>query len=267
MMLSRSPVGIFDSGIGGLSVLHHIRHLLPDEDLIYVSDRAHLPYGNKASDFILDRSEYIVNFLIQQNVKAIVIACNTATAVAVAYLRDKFTLPIIGMEPGVKPATITSRNGLIGVLATEGTLISGKFQNLLEQHANGVNIFYSPCHGWVEAIENNGPSHARTVELVEQSLLPVLEKGVDTLVLGCTHYPFVKKIIENIAGSSVTIIDTGQAVAKQLQRRLVDEALLSSHGQQGVEQYWCSGPTEKTQDLIAKIQANQCIVNQLPMAD
>lgn len=267
MMLSSSPVGIFDSGIGGLSVQRHIRDLMPGEDLIYVSDRAHLPYGNKASSFILDRSEFIVNFLIQQNVKAIVIACNTATAIAVAYLRDKFSLPIIGMEPGVKPATVKSRNGLIGVLATEGTLVSGKFQNLVEQHANGADIFYSPCHGWVEAIENNGPNHAITVDLVEQSLIPVLEKGVDTLVLGCTHYPFLKEIIENIAGSSVTIIDTGQAVAKQLQRRLSDEALLSSNTQPGHERYWCSGPAEKTQDLIAKIQANHSTVNQLPIPD
>jgi glutamate racemase len=263
-MSSSSPIGIFDSGIGGLSVLRHIREQIPSEDLIYVSDRAHLPYGNKESRFILERSEYIVRFLIQQNVKAIVIACNTATAVAVSHLRTKFQLPIIGMEPGVKPATALSKNGVIGVLATEGTLVSGKFQNLVEQHANGADIFYCPCHGWVEAIELNGASHDTTVDLVKESLFPVLEKGVDTLVLGCTHYPFLKDTIEEVAGPSVTIIDTGQAVAKQLQRRLSDSDILSSGSEQGWERYWCSGPPAITQALITRIQGYPCIVDLLP---
>jgi glutamate racemase len=264
MMLSSLPVGIFDSGIGGLSVLDHIRDLMPHEDLIYVSDRANLPYGNKDSHFVLNRSQYIVNFLIQQNVKAVVIACNTATAIAVAYLRNNFTLPIIGMEPGVKPATAQSHNGLIGVLATQGTLGSGKFQTLIEQHANGSDIFYSPCHGWVEAIETYGPNHITTATLVEESLIPVLEKEVDTLVLGCTHYPFVKETIKKIAGPSIKIIDTGQAVAKQLQRKLNDEEILSPSTQPGKTRYWCSGAAARTQSLIEKIQGNPCIVNQLP---
>ncbi|MEW8026882.1 MAG: glutamate racemase [Candidatus Thiodiazotropha sp.] len=266
-MSSSLPVGIFDSGIGGLSVLHHIRDLLPSEDLIYVSDRANLPYGTKENRFILERSKHIVEFLIQQNAKAIVIACNTATAVAVTHLRNSFSLPIIGMEPGVKPATANSQNGVIGVLATEGTLVSGKFQNLVEQHANGADIFYCPCHGWVETIEHNGATHGKTVELVKQSLIPVLEKGVDTLVLGCTHYPFVKDTIEKVAGSSVTIIDTGYAVARQLQRRLSDEEILSSNPDTGQESYWCSGPPDKTQELIVKIQGHPCYVNRLPLSD
>ncbi|MES9987048.1 MAG: glutamate racemase [Candidatus Thiodiazotropha endolucinida] len=267
MMSSSLPIGIFDSGIGGLSVLHHIRDLLPSEDLIYVSDRDNLPYGSKESRFILERSKYIVEFLIEQKVKAIVIACNTATAVAVSHLRNSYPLPIIGMEPGVKPATANSQNGVIGVLATEGTLVSGKFQSLVQQHANGTDIFYCPCHGWVEAIEHNGATHGKTVELVEQSLKPVLEKGVDTLVLGCTHYPFVKDTIEKVAGSSVTIIDTGRAVARQLQRRLSDEEILSSNPDMGQQRYWCSGSPEKTQKLIAKIQGQPCIVNRLPLQD
>jgi glutamate racemase len=266
-MPSEQPIGIFDSGIGGLSVLRHIRELLPAEDLIYVSDRAHLPYGNKTSHFILGRSEYIVEFLVRQRVKAVVIACNTATAVAVAHLRQRHSLPIIGMEPGVKPAIARSRNGLIGVLATEGTLASGKFQNLVEQHANGADIFYSPCHGWVEAIEYNGANHGKTVELVEKALTPVLEKGVDTLVLGCTHYPFLKDTIEKLAGLSIAIIDTGEAVAVQLCRRLSEEDLLSPRSESGNVTYWCSAPPGKTQALIAKIQGQPCIVNRLPQPE
>ncbi|MGD9170359.1 MAG: glutamate racemase [Candidatus Thiodiazotropha sp.] len=265
-MPSSLPVGIFDSGIGGLSVLRHIRDLMPSEDLIYVSDRAHLPYGNKESQYILERSERIAGFLIQQNVKAIVIACNTATAVAVAYLRNKFSLPIVGMEPGIKPATIFSHNGIIGVLATEGTLVSGKFQNLVEQHSNGADIFYCPCHGWVEAIEHNGATHDSTVELVKKSLIPVLEKNVDTLVLGCTHYPFLKDTIEKVAGPRVTIIDTGQAVARQLQRRLSESNIISSNPNAGRVSYWCSGSPEITQALITKIQGHPCIVDRLPLA-
>lgn len=266
-MSSSLPVGVFDSGIGGLSVLRHIRELMPAEDLIYVSDRAHLPYGNKESRFILERSEHIIGFLIQQNVKAVVIACNTATAIAVAHLRKKHLLPIIGMEPGVKPAIELSQNGVIGVLATEGTLVSGKFQTLVEQHANGADIFYCPCHGWVEAIEHNGATHNTTVELVKESLTPVLEKGVDTLVLGCTHYPFLKDTIEKVAGPSVAIIDTGQAVARQLHRRLSDSDIISANAKPGRERYWCSGAPATTQALISRIQGYPCIVDHLPLPD
>ncbi|MES9990771.1 MAG: glutamate racemase [Candidatus Thiodiazotropha sp.] len=266
-MSSDKPIGIFDSGIGGLSVLRHIRELLPAENLIYVSDRAHLPYGNKANDFILERCEQIADFLVQQDVKAIVIACNTATAVAVTHLRERYSFPIVGMEPGVKPATQETRNGLIGVLATEGTLLSGKFRNLVNQHSNGADIFYAPCHGWVETIERNGADHIDTLKLVEQELIPLLDKGVDTLVLGCTHYPFIKDAIIRVAGSSLCIIDTGVAVASQLRRRLSDEGIMSALSQQGREHYWCSASAEETQQLIEKIQGHPCIVNQLPQMD
>ncbi|MES9978729.1 MAG: glutamate racemase, partial [Candidatus Thiodiazotropha sp. 6PLUC5] len=252
-MLSDAPIGIFDSGIGGLSVLKHIRALLPHEDLKYVSDRAHLPYGNKDNDFILQRSRYITQFLVEQNVKAIVIACNTATAAAVKYLRENFPIPIIGMEPGVKPAIEQSQSGMIGVLATQGTLSSHKFQTLLQQHANGSNIVICPCQGWVEAIELNGHDHQITHKLVAQGLQPILESGVDTLVLGCTHYPFLRKAIENIAGSEISIIDTGEAVAKQLYRRLVDLDLLSQTTSPGTEDYWCSAPPQETQTMIERL--------------
>jgi glutamate racemase len=171
------------------------------------------------------------------------------------------------MEPGVKPATELSQNGVIGVLATEGTLVSGKFQNLVEQHANGADIFYCPCHGWVEAIEQNGATHDTTVELVKKSLIPVLEKGVDTLVLGCTHYPFMKDTIETVAGPRVSIIDTGQAVARQLQRKLSDSDIVSFDPEPGRERYWCSGPPAITQALISTIQGYPCTVDHLPLPD
>ncbi|MCU7906700.1 MAG: glutamate racemase [Candidatus Thiodiazotropha sp. (ex Epidulcina cf. delphinae)] len=258
------PIGIFDSGIGGLSVVRHIRRILPSEDLLYVSDRAHLPYGTKDSQYILDRTHRIAEFLIQRGVKAIVIACNTATAVAVHHLRKAFQLPIIGMEPGVKPAILQSRNGLIGVLATEGTLGSGKFQTLLNQHADGSEIIICPCHGWVEAIERDGMAYRKTLELVRRQLTPVLEQGVDTLVLGCTHFPYLEENILKVAGPSIAIIDTGPAVAKQLRRRLVDENLLSTDDAPGSERFWCSAPPEQTRKLIEKLQGQPCVVNSLP---
>ncbi|MCU7879273.1 MAG: glutamate racemase [Candidatus Thiodiazotropha sp. (ex Lucinoma aequizonata)] len=264
-MRPNQSVGIFDSGIGGLSVVQHIRDLLPAESLIYVSDRAHLPYGTKDKQFILDRTAHITDFLMQQNVKAIIIACNTATAIAVADLRRTLPIPIIGMEPGLKPAAARSHNGLIGVLATEGTLDSGKFKRLMHQHANSAEVIICPCHGWVEAIEHDRLNNRHTIELVEQQLQPILDKGVDTLVLGCTHYPFVRDIIQRVAGESVSIIDTGLAVAKHLQKRLAEEGILSTNQVPGSESYWCSAPTEKTRELIEKLQGKSCVINSLPI--
>ncbi|MET0044484.1 MAG: aspartate/glutamate racemase family protein, partial [Candidatus Thiodiazotropha sp. 6PLUC3] len=182
----------------------------------------------------------------------------------VKYLRENFPIPIIGMEPGVKPAIEQSQSGMIGVLATQGTLSSHKFQTLLQQHANGSNIVICPCQGWVEAIELNGHDHQITHKLVAQGLQPILESGVDTLVLGCTHYPFLRKAIENIAGSEISIIDTGEAVAKQLYRRLVDLDLLSQTTSPGTEDYWCSAPPQETQTMIERLLCKPAFVQSLP---
>jgi glutamate racemase len=263
-MPSDRPIGIFDSGIGGLSVLGHIRQLLPREQLIYVSDRAHLPYGTKQEAFVIERAQHITRFLLQRQVKAIVIACNTATAAAVKHLRAAHDLPIIGMEPGVKPAIQVSTRGRIGVLATQGTLSSGKFQSLLYKHAQESEVIICPCEGWVEAIEFKGPEHHETLKLVHQQLLPVLETGVDTLVLGCTHYPFLKPSIEKSAGSTVRIIDTGPAVARQLFRRLEELDLLNGGDQPGDEEFWCSAPPEQTRTLIERLRERITRVHALP---
>jgi glutamate racemase len=263
-MPSDHPIGIFDSGIGGLSVLEHIRELLPSEHLIYVSDRAHLPYGDKNKDYILERSKTITQFLLSQQVKAIVIACNTATAAAIKQLRENYPIPIVGMEPGVKPAIRHSRNGMIGVLATQGTLSSHKFKTLLHQHSNGSEVIICPCHGWVEAIEHNGQDHHATIKLVTQQLQPILDSGVDTLVLGCTHYPFLKQTIVKTAGPAVSIIDTGPAVAKQLCRRLAELDLLCTETTPGCEAFWCSAAPLQTQSLIERLRRKPTQVQALP---
>jgi glutamate racemase len=263
-MSAHLPIGVFDSGIGGLSVLRHIRELLPAEELVYVADRGHIPYGNKQHDYIVSRSILITEFLLELKVKSIVVACNTATAAAVSTLRSRYSIPIIGMEPGVKPAIQHSRNGMIGILATEGTLGSGKFKGLVEQHANGAELFIQPCHGWVEHIESQDVDNPQSLALVQATIAPLIEKNVDTLVLGCTHYPFLEKTIRQAVGDKVTIIDTGYAVASHLRRRLNEEGLLNDNTQAGKEHFWCTGPIEEMQRLVNKFWGSACRVTSLP---
>lgn len=264
-MPSRLPIGIFDSGIGGLTVLRHIREQMPSESLIYVADRSYLPYGSKSNDFIRSRALAISEFLLAQPVKAIVVACNTATAVAVQTLRERYDLPILGMEPGVKPAIQLSRNGHIGVLATEGTLDSSKFKILLERHANGSELFIKPCHGWVEHIEAGNHEEPLTAAIIEETLSPLLAKGIDTLVLGCTHYPFLMDSIQKAVGSDVRIIDTGLAVATHLQRRLEENDLLTDAATAGDESFWCSGSLDEMRQLLSRLWRREAKPKVLPV--
>lgn len=227
------PVGIFDSGVGGLSVLRHIRDQLPLEDLIYVADSAYAPYGDKTEQQVIDRSLAIAAFLLAQGSKALVVACNTATIAAIKALRARYPdLPIVGVEPGLKPAASASRNGTIGVLATERTLRGEKLLALREQvsAATGATFILQPCIGLADRIEQcalGSDADDATSAMLERYIAPVLAQGADTLVLGCTHYPFVQAAIERIVRSHtqqpVTLIDTGEAVARQL-ARLLDAA-------------------------------------------
>jgi glutamate racemase len=263
-MPSNYPIGIFDSGIGGLTVLRHIRELMPSESVIYVADRGHLPYGSKTKEFIQSRAMVISEFLLSQPVKAIVVACNTATAAAVHTLRDRYDLPIIGMEPGVKPAIQLSRNGIIGILATEGTLGSGKFKVLLERHANGSDVFIKPCHGWVEHIEAGDQNATLTRAIIEETIAPLLAKGIDTLVLGCTHYPFLMENIREVVGDKVRIIDTGLAVASHLRHRLVENDLLCDPSSSPEVSFLCSGPEEEMRELLARFWDSGLKLKALP---
>jgi glutamate racemase len=229
------PIAVFDSGVGGISVLQHIHALLPFEALLYVADSKYAPYGNKTPAEIQARCFAIADFLIANDAKAIVVACNTATAAAINAMRAKYTLPnhmpIIGMEPAVKPAAEASKNGIIGVLATTGTLKSAQFAGLLESYGRNVNVVTQACVGLVECIERGEIAAENTLRLVEQYCRPLLDAGADTIVLGCTHYPFVRALIEQVAGPDVTLIDTGAAVARHLQQRLLALDLLLDHEQ------------------------------------
>jgi glutamate racemase len=216
-------IGVFDSGVGGLSVLHHIRRTLPHAHLIYVADSGHVPYGNKSPDYITRRSHTLTEFLISQGAHAIVIACNTATAAAVASLRAQFTLPIIGMEPAVKPAVAATHRRVVGVLATIGTLESARFAALLGKYAGAVEIVTQGCPGLVEQVEAGELDTPATRELLARYTAPLLARGADTLILGCTHYPFLAPLIRQIVGENITLIDTGAAVARHLKLRIQTE--------------------------------------------
>ena len=244
-MHSDAPVGVFDSGVGGLSVLRAIRQLLPAERLLYVADSGHVPYGEKSPEFIRLRSQKIAGFLLGQGAKALVVACNTATAAAVSSLREQFPqVPMVGMEPAVKPAAAATRSGVVGVLATTGTLQSAKFAALLDRFASNVQVVMQPCPGLVERIEAGELDSPATRDLLQELVAPLLDAGCDTLILGCTHYPFIKPLLRQLVPSSVSMIDTGEAVARQLQRVLSERSLLSA-GLCGPDIFWSSGDIQR----------------------
>ena len=227
-MTASSPIGVFDSGVGGLSVLRHIRQLLPAEQLIYVADSRHAPYGPKSNVEVLTRCRQVMHFFQGKGVKAVVVACNTATAAAVIDLRAEFSLPIVAMEPGVKPAAEQSRSAVIGVLATEGTIESDRFISLKSRFADKVEIITVACHGLVDNIEQDQPDLPARRQMLESYIRPVLDKGADMLILGCTHYHLIRDEIAAVAGPDVQLMDTGPAVARELKRRLADAQLLNT---------------------------------------
>jgi glutamate racemase len=261
-----NKIGVFDSGVGGLSVLKAIRILLPHENLVYVADSAHVPYGNKSPEYIQQRSMTLTKFLLEQHhAKAIVVACNTATAAAVSLLREKFTVPIIGMEPAVKPAVAASKNKIIGVLATEGTLKSAQFAALLERFASNVTVITQPCHGLVEKVEQGDLTSAATRELVARYALPLVERGADTLILGCTHYPFLRELIADVVGKNITLIDTGDAVARRLQSALTEKNLQkpAKENADSSAQFFSTGEAIDATRVMSKLWGAQITVTTL----
>jgi len=235
------PIGVFDSGVGGLSVLRHVRALLPREDLLFVADSGHAPYGDRSPDWIRARSIQLSEWLVSQGAKAIVVACNTATAAATSALRAHLALPVIAMEPAVKPATAATRSGVVGVLATTGTLESARFAALLDRFAAGIEVVAQPCPGLVEVIERGELDAPATRALVAGFVNPLLARRVDTIVLGCTHYPFVRDVIAAVAGPGVTIVETGAAVARQVERRLIEASLLTPSVAPGRDRLFTTG--------------------------
>ncbi len=242
-MTEAVSVGVFDSGVGGLSVLREIRRQMPAARLLYVADSRHAPYGERSRSFIRQRAFHIADFLLNQGIDALVVACNTATAAAVIPLRHRLTLPVVGMEPAIKPGVSATHSGAVGVLATSGTLASARFAALLRRFDDRRRVLTQPCPGLVEQVERGELTSLKTRRLLSRYLQPLLQRGVDTLVLGCTHYPFLRPMIEEIAGRGVTLIDTGEAVARRLCEvlRLGDPA----PGGEGETLFWSSGELQR----------------------
>jgi glutamate racemase len=248
-----APIGVFDSGIGGLSVLKHIRASLPNEDLLYFADSGNAPYGGRPEAEIVARSQAIAEFLMQYNAKALVVACNTATAAAIQALRARYpTLPLVGVEPGLKPASALTGTGTVGVLATKRTLASEKFKLLHQQISAATNVRFlvQPCIGLADQVEKGELHSAETAALVRTYIEPLIEQGADTLVLGCTHYPFVRPLIEEIIGRitsrPIMIVDTGEPIARQLVRLLTERGWLKTGGTGSVAAFTTGSETALT---------------------
>ena len=223
-------VGIFDSGAGGLSVFREIRKLLPEERYIYYSDNAHCPYGEKGREYIIDRSREITRFLLDKGCEIIVVACNTATAAAISTLREEFPVRFIGMEPAIKPAAQATKTGVVGVLATAGTLKATKYLDTREKWAQNVKIVEHIGQGFVELVENGILTGTEAESVVEKSVRPLIEAGADTIVLGCTHYPFLSETIIKTAGQPITLIDPAPAVARHLLEVMQEKNLVKRDG-------------------------------------
>lgn len=259
------PVGVFDSGVGGLSVLEQIRTDLPCETLLYVADSGYAPYGDKPADFIAERAAAITGFLLNQGAKAVVVACNTATAAAIAELRRRFTIPIIGIEPAVKPAVAITRTGVIGILATGQTVDSAKFADLLYRHGQQARVLAQPCPGLADCVEQGDLNGQRPLALLNRYLQPLLAQKIDTLVLGCTHYPFLNSLIKQIISQEIMIIDPSAAVSRQLYRVLEKFDLLADCDRPGGERYFTSGCIERTAPVIHRLLGRTVTLESLPL--
>jgi len=252
-MTTSRPIGIFDSGVGGLSVARSIRQILPTENLIYVADQEFSPYGIKSQQIIKSRADTIGAFLHSKDCKAIVVACNTATVNAIDRLRKRYEIPIIGVEPAIKPAALRSTSKVVGVLATEKTLSSIAFNNLKSRFSEQVDIEVTACPRLVELVESHNLNSNEASKVVESYVLPLLSKGADHIVLGCTHFSFLLPAIEKVVRGRASIIDTANPVAVQLKRRLSENGLLNSGGSMGEVEFWSSDHSKNVPNRISQL--------------
>ena len=247
--ISAAPIGVFDSGVGGLSVLRAARAELPQENFIYFADSGYAPYGDKSDAYVTERSERIGAWFVAQGAKAIVVACNTATAIAVQTLRRNFAIPIVGVEPGLKPAIAATRSGKVGVLATAGTLASKRYADLLariQMDAPQIDFIARSGAAWVELVERGELTSPAVQDSIANVVAPLVALGCDTLVLGCTHYPFLAPAIQ-IAAPNATIIDTAPAIARELARRIAAQPSIKL----GALRLATSGDTQRAAQVVA----------------
>lgn len=252
-------IGVFDSGVGGLSVLRAIRAALPAENLVYVADSGHAPYGDKSETHIIERTLTVGNWLAVSGVKAITVACNTATVVAIRHLREQTHIPVVAIEPAIKPAANTTRTGVVGVLATTQTLQSESVARLCLEHGEGKRILLQACPGWVEAVEEADLHSPQTEALLRQFVVPLMDQGVDTLVLGCTHYPFLRNTLQRIVGDDVVLIDPAVAVATELTRRLGNDRRMDEQ-HIGTTRFFTTGDVLHVQQVVAHLWGDGALV-------
>lgn len=259
-MSKSAPIGVFDSGVGGLSVLTELREVLPKEDLLYLADEAHCPYGTKSIPEINQRVLEVTNFLISEGVKTIVVACNSASVAGLDAIRAVYPeLPITGVEPAVKMAQNVTRNGRVGVLATQLTLNGSRFSSLVEKYGTELQLYKQPAPGLVELVEDGQMATPEAETLLRQYLQPLLDKQIDTLVLGCTHFPFLKQQISAICGPEVTVLDTGAPVARQVAKVLRDRDLLNDQSRSGQDLFYTSGQPERVTKTIRLLWRNDSV--------
>jgi glutamate racemase len=251
--LPSAPIAIFDSGMGGLSVLRAIHALLPTESLIYCADSLHAPYGERDDDFIADRTTAVCDWLVAQGAKALVVACNTATTQTIHLIRARLQMPVVGVEPGLKPAALRSATHVAGVLATAGTLRSEKFNRLLAEYSSQCRYICAAGHGLVEAIERGETDTPELEALLRRYVEPMLGAGADTLVLGCTHYPFLAPVLERVVAGRMELLDTSVAIARQLDRLLSADALYAAPGQAGVLRFCSTGDGRHLQSTVQSL--------------
>jgi glutamate racemase len=250
-MQYNNPIGVFDSGVGGLSVLRAMRIIVPNENIVYLGDQGHVPYGPRPMEEIQKFSEGITRFLLKQNSKLIVVACNTASAAALTFLRERFPdVSFVGMEPAVKPAAETTKTGKVGVLATPATFQGALYASVVERFGSGVELFQDTCPGLVGQIEKGDLTSSVTRSILENALFPMLEKNIDTVVLGCTHYPFVIPLIKQIVGESVRVIDPAPSVAKQAKRLLEAREMLNQSSADSGVHFFTSGDPASMKSIL-----------------
>jgi glutamate racemase len=263
-----APIGVFDSGVGGLSVLSEVRRALPGEKLIYLADQAHVPYGSRSLEKVQSYARGITEYLLAREARLIVVACNTASAAALHALRETYPrVPFVGMEPAVKPAAERTRSGVVGVLATPATFQGALYASVVERFAREVTVLQDTCHGLVEEIEDGQLDSPHTHRILQRALQPMLAQGIDTIVLGCTHYPFVIPRIREIAGPGVRVIDPAPAVARQVVRVLEARGLGVAQGLEGETRFLTTGSPGGLETAVSRLMGKTVKVEGLRWED
>lgn len=263
-MAALCPIGAFDSGMGGLSIIVELRKHLPYEDIIYYADSANCPYGGRTDEWLRDRSAWITAFLMERGAKTVVVACNTASAAGLEHLRANYPLPIVGLVPAVKPAVEITRTGVVGVLATEAAIRGTLLADVIDRFATpaGVDVVKIAPSGWVEAVERGDLDPPESEDALRRFLSPLLERNVDAIVFGCTHYPFLTHLVRDVVGPHIPIINSGEGVARQTARVLASHGLLYPTPRKGTLTVYTSGDPDAVRPVVEKLIGEQIEVFQ-----